>query len=248
MAESTRIAIRTNRLLQALDDEQRDRLASAGASVRLEQKQPLGEPDRPHEFVYFPGDAVISLITPFKDGGAVEVGTVGCEGMADLSVFLGTGSMHVLVMAQLPGEALRIPASDFTEMVESSPRLRAVMGLYAQAFLSQVLQSAACNGHHPIVARCARWLLMTHDRVGARQFALTHELLAYMLGVRRAGVTEAAGSLQEQGFIRYSRGRVEIVDRHGLENAACECYGVIRRTYDSLLGDELTLRAISNSP
>lgn len=244
----TRTAIHTNRLLLALDDELRERLAGAGTSVHVEQKQVLAEPDQPQEFVYFPGDCVISLITPFKDDGAVEVGTVGCEGMADLSVFLGTGTMHVVVMAQLAGEALRIGAQDFSEMVDNSPRLRAVMGLYAQAFLSQVLQSAGCNGHHAIVARCARWLLMTHDRVGSRQFALTHELLAYMLGVRRAGVTEAAGSLQESGYIRYSRGRVEIVDRDGLESAACECYGVIRRTYDSLLGDELTLRAVSNSP
>lgn len=248
MPDANRTAIRTNQLLQALDDELRERVAAAGTSVHLAQKQTLAEPDRPHQFVYFPGDCVISLITPFKDGGAVEVGTVGCEGMADLSVFLGTGTMHVLVMAQLPGEALRVPAPVFSELIETSPRLRVVMGLYAQAFLSQVLQSAACNGHHPIVARCARWLLMTHDRVGSRQFALTHELLAYMLGVRRAGVTEAAGSLQESGYIRYSRGRVEIVDRDGLESAACECYGVTRRMYDSLLGDELTQRATTTSP
>ena len=244
MPDGSRTAISTNRLLQALDDELRERVIDVGESVHLAQKEVLAEPDRPHEFVHFPGDCVISLITPFKDGGAVEVGTVGCEGMADLSVYLGNGRMHALVMAQLPGEALRIPAADFTALVEGSARLRAVMGLYAQAFLSQVLQSAACNGHHPIVARCARWLLMTHDRVGSRQFALTHELLAYMLGVRRAGVTEAAGSLQEAGHIRYSRGRVEIVDRDGLESAACECYGVTSRVYESLLGDELSLRAV----
>lgn len=239
MPNDTRTAIRTNRLLQALDDDIRDRLDAAGESVDFEQREILAEPSRRHQFVHFPGDAVISLLTPFRDGSAVEVGTVGCEGMADLSVFLGNGITHVRVMVQIPGEALRVPATSFNELIEAEPPLRAVMGLYAQAFLSQVLQSAACNASHPIVARCARWLLMTHDRVGSRQFALTHELLAYMLGVRRAGVTEAAGSLQDAGYIRYGRGRVEIVDRDRLEAAACECYGIIRRTYDSLLGGEV---------
>ena len=234
----SRSATEDNRLLRALDERDRAQIFEAGERVRLEQKEILLEPDQPHAYVYFPGDAVISLLTTFRDGGAVEVGTVGCEGMVGLPVYLGTGTMPVLIMSQIPGQALRVPADTFAQLVESSPRTRIVLDRYTQAFLSQVFQAAACHGHHPIVARCARWLLMTHDRVGSGQFALTHELLAYMLGVRRAGVTEAAGALQEAGIIRYNRGRVEVVDRAGLEAASCECYGVIRRVYEELLGSE----------
>ncbi|HUF27999.1 MAG TPA: Crp/Fnr family transcriptional regulator [Gemmatimonadaceae bacterium] len=229
-------AIEGNRLLSALVAEDRERLLGVGEIVLLTQKQTIYEPNAPQTHVYFPGECVISLITMFNDGGAVEVGTIGCEGMAGLPLFLDATSAPVLVMVQLPGNALRVEAAEFTALVQHSPRARATMGRYAQAFLSQVLQTAACNGHHQIVPRCARWLLMTHDRVGAQQFALTHELLAYMLGVRRAGVTEAAGELQQAGYIRYGRGRVEIVDRAGLESAACECYGTVRKVYEELVG------------
>lgn len=235
---SDRSAVEDNRLLRALEERERTRIIDAGERVRLSQKEVLLEPDQPHTHVYFPADAVISLLTTFRDGGAVEVGTVGCEGMVGLPVYLGTGAMPVLTMAQIPGDVLRVPAGSFARLLEELPRIRIVLDRYTQAFLSQVFQAAACHGHHDIEARCARWLLMTHDRVGSRQFALTHELLAYMLGVRRAGVTEAAGALQQAGVIRYNRGRVEVIDRAGLEAASCECYGVIRRVYEELLGSE----------
>ena len=226
-----------NRLLKAFDEADRARLFEVGERVHLKQKQVLADPDRPYESVYFPGDCVISLLTVFRDGTAVETSTIGCEGMLGIPVYLGTGSMPVLVMNQLAGDALRVPADEFARVAET-PRTRLILDRYTQAFLSQVFQNSACNAHHPIVERCARWLLLTHDRVRAPHLALTHELLAYMLGVRRAGVTEAAGELQAAGHIRYSRGRVEILDRAGLESAACECYGIMRRAYEELLGAE----------
>ena len=233
-ADDSRGPADSNRLLRAFDDADRARLLEVGERVRLTQKQVLVEPDQQYESVYFPLDCVISLLTVFRDDTAVETATIGCEGMLGLPVYLGTGTMPVLVLNQLPGEAIRVPAHDFARVAESA-RTRLVLDRYTQAFLSQVFQNAACNAHHPIVERCARWLLLMHDRVRSSHLALTHELLAYMLGVRRAGVTEAAGELQSAGYIRYSRGRVEILDRAGLESAACECYGIMRRVYDELL-------------
>lgn len=237
--DNRRAPLDGNRLLRALDDADRALLFEIGERVHLKQKQVLAEPQRPYESVYFPGDCVISLLTVFRDGTAVETATVGCEGMLGIPVYLGTDTMPVLVMNQLGGEALRVPAEGFQRIAES-PRARLILDRYTQAFLSQVFQNSACNAHHPIVERCARWLLLTHDRVRTQHLALTHELLAYMLGVRRAGVTEAAGELQAAGHIRYSRGRVEILDRAGLESAACECYGIMRRAYEELLGAEAT--------
>ena len=233
----TRSPLDGNRLLRAFEDSDRARLFEVGERVHLKQKQVLVEPDRPYEHVFFPGDCVISLLTVFRDDTAVETATVGCEGMLGIPVYLGTGTMPILVMNQLPGEALRVPAEEFARIAESG-RTRLILDRYTQAFLSQVFQNAACNAHHPIVERCARWLLLTHDRVRSQHLALTHELLAYMLGVRRAGVTEAAGELQAAGHIRYSRGRVEILDRPGLESAACECYAIMKRAYEDLLGAE----------
>jgi CRP-like cAMP-binding protein len=235
--DGSRSPIDSNRLLRAFDEGDRARLLEHGQIVRLGQKQTLFEPDQPYTDVYFPGDCVLSLLTVFRDGAAVETATIGCEGMLGIPVYLGTGAMPVLAMNQLAGEALRVRAEDFARLAEA-PRTRLILDRYTQAFLSQVFQNAACNAHHPIVERCARWLLMTHDRVRSRHLALTHELLAYMLGVRRAGVTEAAGELQAAGYIRYSRGRVEVLDRQGLESAACECYAIIHRAYEELLGSE----------
>ena len=236
-ADESRKQADSNRLLRAFDEADRARLLEVGERVRLKQKQVLVEPGQPYESVYFPLDCVISLLTVFQDEAAVESGTIGCEGMLGIPVYLGVGSMPVLALNQLPGDALRVPADEFARVAETA-RVRLVIDRYTQAFLSQVFQNAACNAHHPIVERCARWLLLTHDRVRVPHLALTHELLAYMLGVRRAGVTEAAGELQAAGYIRYSRGRVEILDRAGLESASCECYGIMRRVYDEALGAE----------
>jgi CRP-like cAMP-binding protein len=194
---------------------------------------PAGEP---FTHAYFPQTAVISVICRMANGGATEVGTIGNEGMVDVAVFLGASPNVHETIAQIPGAALRVPAKLFSDGVDARPALRRLLNRYTLAYLAQVAQTAACNRLHHLEARCARWLLMTHDRVGrAERFALTQEYLGVMLGVRRAGVTVAAGALQDAGLIRYRRGGIRVLDREGLEAAACECYGVVHRQFDRLL-------------
>jgi cAMP-binding proteins - catabolite gene activator and regulatory subunit of cAMP-dependent protein kinases len=185
---------------------------------------------------WFPETCVISLVNRMSDGSTVEVGTIGNEGFAGLPAYLEADASESDTFCQIPGTALRLPIQDLIDAASTSVPLRKLVGRYTQSYLTQVAQSAACNRVHDIEQRCARWLLMTHDRVdGASEFVLKQEFLAFMLGVRRAGVTEAAGHLQERGLIRYRRGTIAIVDRPGLEAAACECYAIVRRQFDRLL-------------
>jgi CRP-like cAMP-binding protein len=156
--------------------------------------------------------------------------------MAGVPVFLDAETSANDTVAQIPGTASRTPADGFAADVDAHPAFRRLLGRYTQAYLTQVAQTAACNRLHGIEARCARWLLMTHDRVGgAERFPLTQEYLAIMLGVRRSGVSVAASALRDAGLIRYSRGAIRVLDRAGLEAAACECYGVVRRHFDRLV-------------
>jgi CRP-like cAMP-binding protein len=185
---------------------------------------------------FFPETAVISVINRMSDGGAVEVGTVGNEGMVDVSHLLAGEPSPNETLAQIPGAALSVPATILQECLEVDPAARSLFNRYTQAYLAQVAQTAACNRLHSIEKRCARWLLMTHDRVDrADRFPLTQEFLAIMLGVRRAGVTVAANAMQDAGLIRYRRGSIRVTDREGLEAAACECYAVVRRYFDNLV-------------
>jgi CRP-like cAMP-binding protein len=170
-----------------------------------------------------------------SNGAAVEVGTVGHEGMVGIAEFLGGEPSGSETLVQIPGVALRLPSAALREGAETLPELRRLLGRYTQAYLIQVAQGAACNRLHNVEARCAKWLLMTHDRVGSDSFPLKQEFLALMLGVRRAGVTVAAGALQESGLIRYRRGGIRVLDRAGLEEASCECYRIVRRHFDQLL-------------
>lgn len=186
--------------------------------------------------LWFPETCVISLVSVMTDGSSVEVGTIGNEGFAGLPAYLEADASETDTFCQIAGSALRLPVGDLIAAADASPPLRKLLGRYTQSYLSQVSQSAACNSAHDIEQRCARWLLMTHDRVdGANQFSLKQEFLAFMLGVRRAGVTIAAGNLQERGMIKYRRGLITIVDRAALERAACECYDIVRKQFDRLL-------------
>lgn len=203
--------------------------------MTLEPRQILFECERPIGHVYFPDTAIVSLVSRLSDGGTVEVGTAGCEGMAGLPLFLGGAGSSICAFVQTPGTALRMDADTFQRASNELGGLHRMLLRYTQAFLTQVAQTAACNGAHLVEQRCARWLLMTHDRVEADDFPLTHEFLALMLGVRRAGVTVAMRALQEKTLVQYTRGRVEIVDRPGLERASCECYGVVRTHFARLL-------------
>jgi len=223
-----------NRLLAALPADERNRLAPHLEPFPLHLKNTLHEVDEPIDYVYFPNTGVISLVSVMADGAIVEVATIGNEGMAGLPVFLGSASMSARAFPQIEGHAMRMRAEVFRECVDASSPLTGLLHRYTQALFNQIAQGAACNRAHPLEERCARWMLMTHDRVDGDEFLLTHEFLSQMLGTRRPSVTLAAGLLQKAGYIQYSRARVRILDREGLEAAACECYRVIRRGYDLL--------------
>lgn len=230
-----RHAIR-NRLLAALAPDAAAWLEPHLAPVSLDVGQVLAEPGEPFTHVYFPETAIVSLVNRMADGAGVEVGTIGNEGMAGVAAFLEAEAAESQTFCQIPGAALRAPAAVVAEAAGAPPTFRRLLNRYTQAYLTQVAQGAACNRLHHLEARCARWLLMTHDRVGgADAFPLKQEFLALMLGVRRAGVTVAAGALQDAGLIRYRRGGIRVLDRAGLEAASCECYGIVRRAFDRLL-------------
>jgi CRP-like cAMP-binding protein len=229
-------AAEPNGLLRALPLEEYERLLLQLTPVRLRLKQMLVEPDVPITDVYFVRDGVGSMIATEQEGGDIEVGTIGCEGFVGLPVLHGADTMPYRVMVQVEGDAWRLPAATFRRVLEERPVVRRLCLRYAQYFADQLAQAVACNRLHTLEERCARWLLMTHDRVHGDTFELTHEFLALMLGVRRAGVTLAMGTLQNAGMIRYSRGRVEILDRPRLEEASCACYHVTRSSLSRLLG------------
>jgi CRP-like cAMP-binding protein len=218
-----------NRMLLALPPDEFARLLPHLESVSLTAAQVLAEPNQMLSHAYFPESCVVSYVRRMRDGATAEVGTVGDEGVVGLPLYFGAGSGLSLTVVQVPGIARRVPAETFIALVAALPGLERAMRQYAHAYITRVSQTAACNRLHPLEQRCAQWLLLTHDRVaGASTFSLTHEFLAHMLGVRRAGVTEAAGVLQRQGLIAYSRGRMTVLNRAGLEAAACECYGAVR--------------------
>ena len=229
---------RGNRLVSALvvlAPSEAEWLTTQIEPVELDLGQVIAESNEPFRHVYFPETAVFSIISRMADG-AVEVGTVGSEGMAGIAVFLDTDACVNETVAQIPGAAGRIESARFVDGAATRPQLRRLLNRYTEAYLTQVAQTAACNRLHGIEARCARWLLMTHDRVGeAERFPLTQEYLAIMLGVRRGGVSVAAAALKDAGLIQYSRGAIRVVDRAGLEKAACDCYGIVRRHFDRLL-------------
>jgi len=225
-----------NRLLQVLPPDVSEKLGQQLQVLDMEVRHSLFEPDRPSEYVYFPLSAVISVLAKMREGVAVEIATVGREGIVGLEVFLGGEQTPASAYCQIAGRTARIGADTFREVVRDSAPLTALLLRYTQAALTLLGQSVACNRVHLLEERCARWLLMTHDRVPGDRFDLTQEFLAEMLGVRRPSVSIAASILQRAGFIRYSRGRIEIVDRAGLESASCECYGVIAREYERLIG------------
>jgi CRP-like cAMP-binding protein len=225
-----------NRLLSALPHADLAVILPQIELVQLEHHDTIFGPAHPIDFVYFPETAVVSLVSTFEDGGTVEIGTAGCEGMVGLPVFLDDTTSTVSVFTQIPGTATRMDAATFAHLAAGPGPLHRMMLRYTQAFLTQVSQTAACNAAHLVEQRCARWLLMTHDRVEGDDFPLTHEFLAFMLSVRRAGVTLAMRALQDAGLVRYTRGRVTIVDRAGLERASCECYRVVSAHFARLLG------------
>jgi len=224
-----------NRILAALPAAEYARLTPALEPVTLELRQVLFDVDRPIEYVYFPEDAVASVLGVMTDGSAVETATIGHEGFVGLPVFLGADRTPAQAFCQVPGEAYRIESGAFRQEIARAGDLRDALSRYTQALFTQVAQSSACNRLHTMRERCARWLLQTHDRVGRDEFPLTQQFLSQMLGVRRATVTEAASGLQQDGLITYEYGRITVRDRRRLEAASCECYEIIRREFARLL-------------
>jgi CRP-like cAMP-binding protein len=226
---------KSNRILGALPRAALERIIPDLELKTLEMRQVVQPRRQRLKEVIFPVVGVASMISMGDSGASVEVATIGCEGMVGLPLFLGGESAAVEVFIQVPGEGMYLPAAAFRGHIEREPSLKRSLLLYTQALLTQVAQCSACNCHHPIVERCARWLLQTHDRVRGDEFPLTHDFLGLMLGIRRASVSETAQVLQERELIRYHRGVITVLDRDGLEEASCECYQLITGEFDRLL-------------
>jgi CRP-like cAMP-binding protein len=233
----------SNRILSALPAEEYERLRPNLERVEMRLGEVLQRPDEPHAFVYFPLSGTISVTAEMSDGAEAEVGMVGREGVLGLPVALGTRSSPLKAFTQVPGAGVRLRAGLFTEEFDRRGELHCLVLRYAQAFFVQTALTAACNRLHTLDQRLANWLLRSRDRARSDELPLTHEFLSVMLGIRRAGVTEALGRLRDAGIVGRGRGRAHIViaDAAGLERAACECYGVLRAEFDRLLGAESRL-------
>lgn len=222
-----------NRVLDALSPSALEGLAPILEQVTLQRREELVHPHEDPRYVYFPVSCVISWLSTLHSGATIEVATIGNEGVVGSPLIHGGARFPFLVMNQVAGVALRTPVETFRAAVRTNRELAAVLEVYSHAFLVQVAQSGACNGLHGVGARCARWLLMTQDRVGSAAFSMTHELLADMLGAARPTVTEAIGELHARGAVRSSAGQVQVLDRTALEAASCECYAIIAAAYES---------------
>jgi len=234
--EQRPVADTGNRLLALLPRADLKRIAPMLQRVHTDVRQSLWEPNRPIQQVYFPLTSVNSIIAVDDEGGEIEVGTVGNEGLVGLPLFLGAAAAPGRAFTQIEGDSERMAATDFVRAAQNMPSLREALQLYTQGFVTQVSQSVACNQLHPPDQRLARWLLTCADRVRGDQFAMTQQFLGQMLGVRRATVNAAAQDLQERGLIRYSRGMLQILDREGMVAAACSCYRIVRDEFNKLLG------------
>ena len=223
-----------NSMLAALPRNQYRRLLTGLEPVALTFGEVLYEPGERIRHVYFPNDSLVSLLTLVDNHLALEVGMVGREGMIGLPLAMGRDVSPVRALVQGAGTAMRMKAARFSEEIRKSPKLQGEINRYTGALMAQITQTAACNRFHVVEARLARWLLMTRDRVGSDDFRLTHEFLGHMLGVRRVGVTNAARALQRRKLIAYSRGRIRILDRRGLEGAACSCYALVKDMHDGV--------------
>ncbi len=236
MSKTTSEAVQ-NRVLAALPSREYERLEPHLKQFEASQGQILYQQGDTIDYVYFPTSGFVSLVTVMQDGASVEVGVVGRLGMVGVPIVLDDNISPSQAIVQLPGGILRLPAKILQETIEDGSILRTLLHRFIVARLKQTSQTAACNSNHRIDQRLAYWLLTCQDAVEDDRLRLTQEFIAQMLGVRRTGVGEAAIALQSRGLIRYSRGDITILDRKGLMDFSCECYGVVSREFQRLLGD-----------
>jgi len=229
-----------NRLLAALPDDELEIIRANATLVTMNRRDLMFESGQPIEHVYFPIDGIASLVSLMADGSGVETATVGREGMVGLPIFHGVSITAEQALVQVAVKAYRIDAQRFAELLPELPELSGLLHRFSVVMFTLAAQNSGCNRKHSIEERCCRWLLMVADRLDRTTFDLTHDFVAQMLGVRRASVTETLGSLEKRGILQTGRGRISIVNREGLEQSACECYGVIRETVERLLDREVT--------
>jgi CRP-like cAMP-binding protein len=230
-----RVTSTPNRILSSVPSEDAERLMSRAERLSLSFKEQLYDEGERIRDVFFVETGVVSMVIDLSEDQTIETGTVGNEGMAGIWAVLGADASPARVLCQIPGQALRLPARVVIEERERGGPLAVLLLRYANAVMAMLAQGAACNRAHPVEARMGRWLLMTHDRVGSPEFPLTQEFLAQMLGEQRPTVNLAGTTLQRAGLIKYSRGKISIEDRAGLEASACECYAFIRKQFDTAL-------------
>jgi len=224
-----------NHLLGALDESEREHLFSQLELVPMRLGDVIYESGSALEHVYFPTDCIISLLYVMEDGASAEIAIVGCEGMVGVALFMGGESTPSRAVVQSAGHAYRLSGKIVKKEFVRAGAMQYLLLRYTQALLTQMAQTAVCNRHHSVDQQLCRWLLLSLDRLASNDLTMTQELIANMLGVRREGVTEAAGKLQAAGLIRYSRGHITVLDRPGLEARVCECYAVVKKEFDRLL-------------
>jgi CRP-like cAMP-binding protein len=226
---------RSNHLLAALPDAEWHRWVPQLESIDMPLGQVLYESGNTLSHVYFPTTSIISLLYVMENGASAEIAVVGNEGIVGISLFMGGGSTPSRAIVQSAGRGLRLVAQTMKDEFNRNGPVLHLLLRYTQALITQMAQTAVCNRHHSLDQQLCRWLLLSLDRLQANELVMTQELIANMLGVRREGVTEAALNLQQAGLIQYTRGRISVLDRAGLEKRTCECYAVVKKEYDRLL-------------
>ena len=231
---------RQNHLLGALPEDVYNRLLPDLEPVSMSLGEVVYESGIQMRHVYFPTTSIVSLLYVMEDGASAEIAIVGHEGVVGISLFMGGESTPSRAAVQSAGEAYRLPGRILKSEFERGGPLQHLLLRYTQALLTQMAQTAVCNRHHTLDQQFCRWLLLSVDRLPSDELVMTQELIANMLGVRREGVTEAAGNVQKAGLIKYHRGHITVLDRAGLEARVCECYAVVKKEFDRLLPDKMT--------
>ncbi len=226
---------KNNRLLAALPAQDYERLLPHLERVPLKLGLALYESGGQQGHVYFPTDSIVSLLYVMKDGASAEIAVVGNEGLVGIALFMGGESTPSRAVVQSAGDAYRVAGERMKNEFEAGGAMRHLLLRFTQALITQMAQTAVCNRHHAVEQQLCRWLLLSLDRLPSNELTMTQGLIANMLGVRREGVTEAAGKLQAAGLIQYSRGKITVLDRAGLEERVCECYAVVKLESDRLL-------------